>query len=89
MSGATGRKLLKIPDSNVVYELLSPSLNHAMEIVTVNLRPGDHTSDVFFCSQGGGGCYVLSGKITVMLGETSHVLEQGDCVQFQAELPHK
>jgi transcriptional regulator with XRE-family HTH domain len=83
------RKILKNPNSNVAYELLSPKLNKSMEVVFVALGPGQVSSNDFFMHTGEEACVVLSGKVIVKLGEAQYEIEKGDCVQFCSEIPHK
>jgi transcriptional regulator with XRE-family HTH domain len=83
------RKTLKNPNSNVIYELLSPKLNKSMEVVFVTLKPGQVSSKDFFMHTGEEACIVLSGKVALKLGETHYEMQKGDCCQFNAEIPHK
>ena len=83
------RKELTHPHSNVSYELLSPNLSMQMEVVMVTLEPGVESSDELFTHKGEEVCVVLKGKLKILLGETSYDLEEGDCIQFKSEIPHR
>lgn len=83
------RKILKIPKSNVNYELLSPTLSKKMEIVYLELSPGQVSSNEHFSHEGEEACVVLSGYVTFLLGEASYELAAGDCIQYDALIPHK
>lgn len=83
------RKVLTNPKSNVSYELLSPSLSKKMEIIYLKLEPGRESSNDYFTHEGEEACVVLSGCITVLLGETKYELKAGDNIQFNAVVPHK
>src|SRR6056297_2846576 len=39
------RRTLTLPDSHISYELISPDLNHKMEIVYFNMEPGASTCE--------------------------------------------
>ena len=83
------RKTLTNPKSNVSYKLLSPNLNKKMEIISLNLKPGKESSIDYFTHKGEEACIVLSGCISVVLGEAKYELKTGDSLQFNAVVPHK
>lgn len=83
------RKILKNPKSNINYELLSPSLSKKLEIVYLELSPGQESSNDFFSHEGEEAGVVLSGYVTSLLGEASYELAAGDCIQYDAFIPHK
>ncbi|MBF0530654.1 MAG: helix-turn-helix transcriptional regulator, partial [Deltaproteobacteria bacterium] len=84
------RKTVKIPSSNIPYEVLSPNLNNcSVEIVAVTLAPGEASSNDFFMHTGEEACVVLSGRVTVLLGEAEYEIAEGDCAQFNAQIVHR
>jgi transcriptional regulator with XRE-family HTH domain len=83
------RKVLANPKRNVSYELLSPSINKSMEIISMKLIPGGESSKEPFTHEGEEVCVVLAGCITVHLGGKEYELNTGDCIQFNSAIPHK
>ena len=82
------RKILKSPDSNLTFELLSPDLNHMMEVMRVELEPGKSTSDHPVSHKGEEFIILLKGKMEIQLDEEYHELEEGDCIYLVASIPH-
>lgn len=73
---------LRLPDSNLTYQLLTPDLNRKMEAFLVEREPGEekitfplrqHTEEFI---------YVLQGQLEIGLGEEVHLLDSGDSVSF-------
>ena len=86
---ANQRKVIKDPKSNVSYELLSPNLNKKMEIISLELEPGKKSSNDYYTHDGEEACVVLSGHITILLGEANYDLKTGDAIQYNALIPHQ
>lgn len=77
------RKKLLLPDSQVTYELLTPDLDHKLEMFVARVHPSQHniahplpypTEECIF---------VLEGSLCVGLSETEYVLEAGDSIYFE------
>ncbi|GAA2347967.1 MULTISPECIES: helix-turn-helix domain-containing protein [Streptomyces] len=69
-------------------EILTPSLQGALEAVWVTAPPGYDTSATPFSHPGEGFGVVLSGRHEVWLDGTCHVLEAGDSISYQCMTPH-
>ena len=83
------RKHVKLPNSHIEYELLSPSFNYHIEFLLVTIHP-DQPEDEELVSHRGEECiYVLKGTMRVDLGDMSYVLHPGDSVHFQASIQHR
>ena len=85
---ANQRKLLKLPKSGVVYEVLTPDLRRQAELSWVELHPGVKGTENIFHEQGEEYALVLEGILSIYIDDTLYLLEKGDCITFDATLPH-
>lgn len=83
------RKILKFPDTHVVFELLSPDLNRQMEIVMGRLEVGAASCDEPLSHPGEEFIYVIQGKMEITIGEETYVLDESDSIYYFAAIPHK
>ena len=84
------RKKISFPDPLYNCELLVPNLQGDVEFVLVNLEAQRITNDIIPHTKGGEECdYVLSGEIIITLQDKSFTLQEGDCIRFNPEIPHK
>ncbi|MGW6401536.1 helix-turn-helix domain-containing protein [Streptomyces sp. NPDC055134] len=70
------------------FELLSPSLNGALEVLWVVTQPGHDTSATPFRHNGEEFGIVLSGVKDVYLDGVRHRLEAGDSITYSCSTPH-
>lgn len=70
------------------YELLTPSLNGALEVLWVVTQPGHDTSATPFRHNGEEFGIVLSGVKDVYLDGVRHRLEAGDSITYSSSIPH-
>jgi transcriptional regulator with XRE-family HTH domain len=82
------RKKLIPPGSGVVYELLTPNLSCAMEIIFNVFDEGATTGPEPFVHKGEEGGIVLEGQMEVTLAGRTHLLEEGDSIYFDSSIPH-
>ncbi len=83
------RKKLKFYGSRLTYELLSPDLNHEMEIIEVKLKPSASTYDQPISHKGEEFILILSGRMEIQLNDEFFILEEGDSIYFMGSIPHK
>lgn len=84
------RKKISFPDPLYNCELLVPNLQGDIEFVLVNLEALRITDDILPHTRGGEECdYVLKGEITITLKDKNFILQEGDCIRFNPEIPHK
>ncbi len=84
------RKKISFPDPLYKCELLVPDLQGAVECVLVELEPQRITDELLPHTRGGEEIdMVISGTISVQLGEKSYLLEEGDTIRFNPKTPHK
>ncbi|MGW3955572.1 helix-turn-helix domain-containing protein [Streptomyces sp. NPDC004752] len=70
------------------YELLTPTLNGALEVVWVETQPGHDTSRTPFRHNGEEFGIVLSGVKDIYLDGVRHRLEAGDSITYSSSIPH-
>ncbi|QKV90776.1 cupin domain-containing protein [Streptomyces sp. NA02950] len=70
------------------YELLTPSLNGALEVIWVETQPGHDTSKTPFRHSGEEFGVVLSGVKDVYLDGVQHRLHAGDSITYSCSIPH-
>jgi len=84
------RRKISFPDPLYNCELLVPDLQGDIEFVLVNLEAQRITDDIIPHTKGGEECdYVLKGEITITLQDKEFILNEGDCIRFNPEIPHK
>ncbi len=82
------RKRLQLPESHVIYELLTPDLRWNIEFVWIELDPGH--PPVESMSHPGQECaLVLAGTLHVIVGSEEYVLEEGDSIAFDSSVLHR
>jgi mannose-6-phosphate isomerase-like protein (cupin superfamily) len=82
------RRRLQLPESHVVYELLTPNLRWNIEFLLVELEPG-HPPVESMAHAGQECAYVLQGTMHVVVGDGEYVLEAGDAVSLDCSIPHR
>jgi len=84
------RKKISFPDPLYKCELLVPDLQGDVEYVLVELEPHRVTDELLPHTRGGEEIdMVLSGTISVQVGEKCYQLEEGDTIRFNPKIPHK
>ena len=75
-------------DFDAVYELLTPDLDRALEVVRYELPPGLSTESTPFVHGGEEAGIILRGIQEVNVNGVLYRLEAGDAISFQSTLPH-
>lgn len=83
------RKKIIIPNSNITYELLSPSLNNKMELLMVEIEPGMCSSDEQISHEGEECGYMIQGSMKIKWGSREFILNEGDSIYFDSTVPHR
>ncbi len=83
------RKILNFPESHLTFELLTPGLNHKIELITARLEPGAATCDRKLSHPGEECTLVVSGTMRIEVDNSVHVLEEGDSIYYFCSLPHR
>lgn len=82
------RKMLKVPESNLVYELLTPDLNRKIEFLWIEIEPGKQVEPVGFSHEGEECAVVLEGQLSIHINDTEFLLNEGDSISFDSSQPH-
>jgi len=87
------RKRLTMPnagesDPAPVYELLTPDLQRKLEVLHVELPPGQSNADQPFLHDTEECGILLQGQLEVHIGEDVYLLEEGDSISFRGTQPH-
>ncbi|WP_206811845.1 cupin domain-containing protein [Paradesulfitobacterium ferrireducens] len=81
------RKSLRFAKSQMSYELLTPDLNRSMEVLISRLEPGGSSSTMTHigeeCS------LVLEGTLEITIANVTYLLDEGDSIYLQGEVPHR
>ncbi len=84
-----GRRSVILPQSNILYQMLTPDLNRELQLLIVEAEPDTDSGDQALSHGGEECCFVISGKFEIDVGEETFVLEKGDSIYFSSELPHR
>ena len=71
-----------------VYELLTPDLRRKLEVIWVELPPGQSNQEAPFVHETEECGVLLSGTLEVHLGEEVYTLNAGDSISFSGLTPH-
>ncbi|OGO26845.1 MAG: hypothetical protein A2Z16_16465 [Chloroflexi bacterium RBG_16_54_18] len=83
------RKRLKLSQSNIFYELLTPDLNRQLELIWIEVEPGQQNVQApSFGHIGEESAVVLYGQIHVYINNDVYVLNEGDSISFDSSKPH-
>lgn len=85
---AEERRIIDFPDSGSRYEFLTPSYHGGIEMVEIHLKPGQQNHHQV--QHSGEECgLVVSGTLTLQLGNAEHHLSPGDSIRYRSDIPHK
>ena len=82
------RKRLMPANQDLVYQLVTPDLNRALEVVLIDLPAGTTEVDSPFQHEGEECVLVLEGQMRFHLGNEEHTLGNGDSITFSGRFPH-
>lgn len=77
-----------VVENGTTYELLTPNLDGALEVLYLEIPPGASTESTPFSHQGEEVGYILEGIHEVHLDGVTHVLREGDTISYNSTLPH-
>ena len=82
------RKTMMLPNSKVKYQLLTPNLKTDLEMLLIELDPGQEDRKQIM--HHGEECgFVIQGQLTVILGEEEYLLNTGDSIHFKSTILHR
>lgn len=77
-----------VVENGTTYELLTPNLDGALEVLYLEIPPGASTESTPFSHRGEEVGYILEGIHEVHLDGVVHVLREGDTISYNSALPH-
>jgi len=83
------RKKIMLPKSNITYELLCPDMKGKLEVLLIEIQPGECNTDELVGHEGEECGFVISGKLKIKCGEEEYILEEGDSIYFDSTIPHR
>lgn len=75
-------------EDGAVYQLLTPDLDRALEVVRYELPPGLSTEETPFVHGGEESGIIIRGVQEININGALYRLEAGDAISFQSTLPH-
>lgn len=78
-----------VPNDKITYELLSPNMSMAMELMYSIYEEGSSSGDELYSHKGEECGTVIQGQMEVTIGSEVHVLGEGDSIYFKADIPHR
>lgn len=85
---ADRRKILVYPGSGIRNELLSPDLQHAIQLMWIVMPPSTDTGD-FLVHEGEECGIVLQGTVEIRVGNEQYILNAGDAIYHPSSVPHR
>lgn len=83
------RRRIPYSGSEIVLELLSSDPNARMEVLWTSATPGAHSGDEAHSHIGEECWFVQQGVLEIAVAGKVHILEAGDAIYFDSELPHR
>lgn len=87
------RKKITMPNSSMIYNLLTPNLRKSLEFLLIEIPPfaekGEEEEEIeTFKHEGEEYFFVLEGQLELVIGEQSYVLNAGDSGCFDSSHGH-
>jgi transcriptional regulator with XRE-family HTH domain len=82
------RRKLILPDSNLTYELLSPSVVKDFQLLLTRIEIGGQMNETTSIHGGAECCYIKKGKVEFIVNGERNFLEEGDSIYYPENTPH-
>lgn len=83
------RKRFALPNSKVMYDLLTPDMNRQLEVMYMRVSQGENSGEEPMIDPPGEKmCIVLKGSLEVSVGNEVHLLGEGDSLYYPANTHH-
>lgn len=86
---ANKRKKLSTTGSKTEMYLLSPDVNHNIELVVIIAQPGGSSGEDYYTHEGEECGIILEGTLEIELDGKKYTLNEGDSMLFKSEDPHR
>ena len=83
------RKKIQYPGSGIMNELLSPDLQHKVEVIWVEAPPGASSGGHPHAHPGEECGIVISGQMIFWVGPDQVILDEGDSIYLDSTVPHR
>ena len=83
------RRQIRLPGGHIAYQVLSPSSARQLLFYTAVIEPNTSSSDRLATHAMEECTLVLRGRLRLEVGSESYVLEAGDSVGWDGNLPHR
>lgn len=88
------RQKMELPDSNVIYEFLTPMGSSQescpkMVVIYTQLDPGTWSNDEWLSHSAEECIFALKGSVDVFAGDIKYSLDEGDSLYIRENTPHK
>lgn len=77
------RRQIRFPDSHIRYELLTPDTARELMGALIRMEPGTSFQAVALARPTHEWMLVLQGRLEILIGETTSLLEAGDCISYE------
>ncbi len=85
---ASARRRLLLSERDMVYELLTPSMNGRLGMIRAQIAAGWSNETVPYVHEGEECIVVLTGELVVVVGSERYELGEGDALTYDASVPH-
>jgi len=82
------RRRLLLAERDLVYELLTPSMNGKLGVVRAQIAPGWSNEGVPYVHEGEEFITIVEGELFVDIGGDGYVLNVGDSLTYDSSIPH-
>jgi len=82
------RKKITLPNSNFVYEMLSPSNVKEFQLLMTRIEKNGQLGNNPIGHKGQECCYVAKGEIVFIIRNKEHKLKEGDSIYYPEDTPH-
>ncbi|MFK5647754.1 helix-turn-helix domain-containing protein [Ornithinimicrobium sp. LYQ121] len=85
---ADSRRRLLLSEREMVYELITPSMNGRLGMIRAQVASGWSNESVPFMHEGEECVLVVDGSLVVVVGSERYELAEGDSLTYDASVPH-
>lgn len=85
---AGARRRLLMTERDMVYELLTPSMNGRLGMIRAQIAAGWSNEAVPYLHEGEESIFIAQGALVVVVGSERYELDEGDSLTYDASVPH-